>query len=110
MSDLQVRGTITSISEVKEGTTKAGAAYKAMSFLVDNGEEYNNLFSFDLYQGDGKDNIDKFIQYNSVGMLVDVKFNIRTSEYQGRHFTSLSAWSIFKAEGDAEGTGDDLPF
>ncbi|MBL4880661.1 MAG: DUF3127 domain-containing protein [Oleispira sp.] len=111
MSEFQVTGNITQIAEVKEGTTKAGDAFKTLSFLVDTGEEYNNIYSFDLYQSGEKDNIDKFLQYNKVGQNVDVKFNVRTNEYKEKYYTSLQAWSIFSNNvGTTDINGSSPPF
>lgn len=106
MEDLKVTGKITVISEVKEGVTKKDASpYKAMSFVIDNGEEFNNLIAFSMYQGKDKENIDNFIKFNKIGQEVDVKFNIRTSLYKEKYYTDLSAWSIFagsKVEDEVE--------
>ena len=111
-----IKGTITEISELKEGVTKSdGSPYKAMSFLVDNGAEYNNTFSFDLFQMGEKENIDNFLKYNKVGQQVEVKFNVKTNKAQdgSRYYTSLSAWSIFagtREEAPVTETADNLPF
>lgn len=115
-TEFKVTGKITKINEVKTGETKKGDPYKAVDFLLETSDEYNNLYKFDLFQMGDKDAVDKFIQFNKVGQDVDVKFNVRTQEYEGKHYVSLSAWSVFtldeaKAPVEAVVTeSDDLPF
>lgn len=113
MDNLQVVGTIISISELKEGSTAKGDAYKALSFVIDTGAEYGNIFSFDLFQMGEKEIVDNFLKYNKVDQSVEVKFNIRVNKAKegDRYYTSLSAWSVFTQTGnDAPAEGDDLPF
>jgi hypothetical protein len=38
--------------------------------------------------------IDNFIKYNKVGDNVRVEWNVRTNEYKGKFFSSLSPWKI----------------
>ena len=52
------------------------------------------------------------------GDRVNVQYNLRGSEYNGRYFVNLQAWKIDKAEGEAQTTqdngsqkdSDDLPW
>jgi hypothetical protein len=30
--------------------------------------------------------------------MVEVKFNVKCNEWKGKYYSSLSAWSVFKAE------------
>lgn len=93
----QVQGTITVIMEAVTGVAKAsGNEWIKQSFVIDTGEEYDNIICFDVF---GQDKVDKLNQYNKVGDVVDVKFNIKCNEYEGKYFVNLQAWSIFKAEG-----------
>jgi hypothetical protein len=59
-----------------------------------------------------KDKADNLIQYNKVGDIVDVAFNIRGREWvnpQGetKYFNSLQAWKVFKADKSNESTSQD---
>ena len=91
-------GKIASIGEVKEFDNGA----KAVSYQVETNEQYNNLYSFEMYKGaDNVQHIDNFIKYNKVGDNVRVEWNVRTNKYNGRFFTSLSPWRIEKL-----GTGE----
>ena len=108
---LKVRGKITKINNVQTGTSAKGE-WKKLSFLLDNGSEYNNLFCFDVF---GQEKVDDFLKYNKEGKEVDVSFNVNCREYEGRYYTSLDAWKVFTAkelttadhQPDRE---DDMPF
>ena len=88
-----VKGKITGISEVKEHDNGA----KSLSYQVKSEEQYNNLYSFDMYKGaDYLTHIDNFIKYNSIGDSVEVEWNVRTIEGTDRFWTSLSSWKCTK--------------
>ena len=104
---------ITSISEVQSGTSKAGKDWKKLTFVGETSEQYNNLYAFELF---GEEKVDNFTKFNKVGDNVDVDFNVSTREWEGKYFTSLSAWKVFKAQEQTQEsvptaeTQDDLPF
>ena len=101
-NEMKITGTIKLIGETKTGTSKAGKAWSKLSFLIANNSGYEGkeaIFSFDLF---GEDKVEKFLKYNKVGADVDVKYNIECREWEGKYFTNLAAWSVFKA--DAEPT------
>jgi len=109
-------GKIISIGEVKNFDNGA----KAVDYQVKTNEQYNNLYSFDMYKSaDNVQHIDNFIKYNKVGDNVRVEWNVRTNEYKGKFITSLSSWKIEKlgiGENQTEksileeAVVDDLPF
>ena len=90
----KVRGRITKINNVQTGKGAKGE-WKKISFLLDNGEKFNNLFFFDLF---GAEKVDNFLKYNSEGKEVDVSFNVKTNEYKDKHYISLDAWKVFTAK------------
>tara|TARA_R110002050_G_scaffold6770_3_gene27274 strand:- start:469 stop:801 length:333 start_codon:yes stop_codon:yes gene_type:complete len=92
---MKVTGKIENILQTQTGTTKAGKEWKKTSFVVKTDDEYNNLYCFDVF---GEEKVDKFLQYNSKGDVVDVDFNVKTNEWKGKYFTSLDAWKVFKAD------------
>tara|TARA_R110002020_G_scaffold396782_1_gene606921 strand:- start:1255 stop:1590 length:336 start_codon:yes stop_codon:yes gene_type:complete len=92
---MQVTGKITKVMEAVSGTSAAGKEWKKISFLLETTEEYNNLYCFEIF---GEEKVDEFLRFNKVGQMVDVKFNVKTNEWKDKYFTSLQAWSIFKAE------------
>tara|TARA_R100000951_G_scaffold81209_1_gene68961 strand:+ start:451 stop:780 length:330 start_codon:yes stop_codon:yes gene_type:complete len=106
----KVKGEITSISEVKQHDNGA----KSLSYQLTSAEQYNNFYSFEMYKGaDHLEHLENFLKYNKVGDSAEVEFNIRTNEYQGRYYTSLTSWKCSKEqtqETAAEPQEDDLPF
>jgi len=92
---MKVTGKIENILETQTGTSKAGKEWKKTSFVVKTDDEYNNLYCFDVF---GDEKVDKFLQYNAKGDVVDVDFNVKTNEWKGKYFTSLDAWKVFKAD------------
>lgn len=109
-----IKGKILSIGEVKNFDNGA----KAIDYQVETNEQYNNLYSFEMYKGaEHVQHIDNFIKYNKVGDNVRVEWNVRTSEYNGRFFSSLTPWRVDKLDQaqpvqDSIVTDDtdDLPF
>ena len=112
-------GKITKVLPIQTGAKKDGTGdWKKQLFILDNGEKYNNIFCFEIF---GDEKVDKFNQYNKEGSYVKVDFNVSTNEWQGKYFTSLQAWKVFKAESSEpapfapapelkEEELDDLPF
>jgi len=92
---MKVTGKIENILDTKTGTTKAGKDY-----------------CFEIF---GEEKVDKFLQYNSKGDVVDVEFNVITNEWKGSYYTALSAWKVFKADSNKQEESvvkeeSDLPF
>ena len=116
MSELKVTGTITSISDVQTGTSKAGNEWAKLEFAIETGGDYPKTVAFTVF---GADKVDKFIQYNKVGDEVEVSFDPQSREHEGRFYTDLNAWKVWglnrgnKAQPvavEAEDEEDDLPF
>jgi hypothetical protein len=85
-------GVIEKILEVQKGAKKDGSGdWEKQQFLLRTQEQYNNLYCFEIF-GDQK--VDNFAKYNKVGQEVTVEFNVNTSEYNGKYYTTLSAWKI----------------
>lgn len=113
MSDLKVTGKITEVSDVKTGVSKAGKEWKSLSFVINNGAEYNSESEFVLF---GAEKVDNFSKDNKLGDSVDVSFNInmrRTAD--GKKFQNLDAWRVFKAVSEGVDRelvedGNSLPF
>ena len=106
---------IVKVLDTESGTSKAGKAWKKVTFVGETDQEYNNLYAFEIFQGEGKDQVDNFLNYNKEGDVVNVEFNVSCREWQGKYFTNLSAWRVEKANGSAEEVPagdetDDLPF
>lgn len=121
MSELKVKGVIKKITEVQEGQSQAGKAWKKVNFLIETIEEYPVEAAFTVF---GEEKVDNFVKFNKVGQTVEVSFNIRSREYNDRFYTDLQAWKVFTLEAtekepvaagddgfhDAKNVNDDLPF
>lgn len=93
---LEVKGTITKVLDKVTGTKKDGTGdWVKQSFLIDTKEQYNNILCFEVFGDEKVENLNK---YNKVGDEVTVAFNVNTNEWQGKYFTSLSAWTIKKVD------------
>lgn len=96
LNQLKFEGTIQRIYETKQGTTKNGDQWKAVEFLVTETKERPQSAVFKLFaSGDKVDKIDKFLKYQKVGDDVTVSFNLKTSEYNGKTYNGVEAWSVF---------------
>ena len=118
MSNLELNGTITVISEVQEGTAKStGNTWKKAGFAVETKGEYPKTVYFSVF---GEEKVDNLLKFNKVGQNVDVSFNVESREYNGKYYTDLQAWKIFGSESggkseakptnDGFHKGSDLPF
>jgi len=93
--ELSVIGRITKVLPPQSGTTKSGTKWTKMTFVIDNGEQYNNMFAFEVWKDD---KIMAFNQHNNVGDLVLVYFNVDCNEFNGKFYTNLKAWKVSEAE------------
>jgi len=120
---MEVTGKITKVLDVQKGTSKEGKEWQKLIFTLETTEQYNNLYAFEIF---GAEKVETFNKFNKVGDDVKVDFNVSTNEWQGKYFTSLQAWKVFKADameqatavihpafepaGDLNEPDNDLPF
>jgi hypothetical protein len=119
MSELKLSGEIVSISEIQNGTSKAGNEWKKLGFTVTTGGDYPKTCYFTVF---GQEKVDNFMKYNKTGQNVEVSFNVESREYNERWYTDLNAWKVFtlknegattqkEEEGDNwKSVSEDLPF
>lgn len=90
-NELKFTGIITNILEVIQvGNTKK------VEFIVKEQVDKNpQSVKFYIY---GNEKVDNFVKYNKPNASVEVSFNFRTTEWNEKHFTSIEAWKVFKAE------------
>lgn len=108
-----VKGKIISITGVEDLAN--GAA--RLSYRIDTGEAYNNIWEFEIYKGsEYVEHAHNFSKFNSVGDSVEVEFNVRPRvwEEKDRVFTTLSHWKCEKLSDTpsekVEAQETDLPF
>lgn len=117
---MEVKGVIKKILPTESGTTKDGKEWKKQLFVLSNNDGYEGkeaIYCFEIF---GEEKVDTFNKYNKEGSVVDVNYRISTNEWNGKYFTSLQAWKIFKAETQTESApeaptqqdedNDNLPF
>lgn len=98
MSNLELNGTITTISEVETGKAKStGNTWKKCGFVVETKGEYPKSVYFTVF---GEEKVDNLLKFNKVGQDVDVSFNVESREYNGKYYTDLQAWKIFTTTGE----------
>ena len=98
----QLTGTIKLIGEKQV----FDSGFQKVEFVITtNDEKYPQDISFEILQ----DKVDDFIKYNKVGASVDVDFNVRGNEYNGKYYVSLSAWKVFKSGANAPATDIGVP-
>ena len=109
-----VKGKITKIGEKKELSNGATVLEYVVNNVSENGWE--TPFKLEMYNKPERiEHLDNFLKFNKVGDEVEVEFDIKGREYEGRVFNSLSHWSCKKTEDTApvEATAEevnDLPF
>jgi hypothetical protein len=94
---LEVTGRIEKILEKQSGVSKSGKDWMKMDFILKTKEEYNNLYCFTLF---GEEKVTNFEKYLKEGDNAKVSFNVSTNEYNGKYYTSLNAWKVFKEGGE----------
>ena len=99
---LQLTGTIKLIGEKQV----FDSGFQKVEFVITtNDEKYPQDVKFEIVQ----DKVDDFIKYNKVGASVDVSFNVRGNEYNGKYYNTLIAWKVFKAGANAPATDIGVP-
>ena len=116
---MKVKGIITAVSKVQEGESAKGKWAKRTVVVKDNAEPYPNEFVFSLFKNGEHIEYAKDKFNYLIGDSVEIEYNSRANEYQGKWYGDLSIWRIEKTGTsnntppavtiDAEGS-DDLPF
>ena len=109
----KMTGIISSIGEKKILDNGAVVLDYVVNHKSENG--FITPYSFNIYKSaEYTEHLDKFLEFNKVGDKVEVEFNIRGKEYNGRVYNSLSHWRCEKEKGASmelkEPVNDDLPF
>jgi len=109
-----VKGSITKIGERKELSNGATVLDYVVNNVSENGWEAP--FKIEMYNKPERiEHLENFLKFNKVGDAVEVEFDIKGREYEGRVFNSLSHWSCKKTEDsvpvvETEEVASDLPF
>jgi hypothetical protein len=84
---LQISGEIIAIAD----TQSFASGFRKREFVVRTAEKYPQEIKLEAVK-DGCDKLDSY----SLGDMINVDFNIRGSEYNGKRYVSLAAWKIEK--------------
>ncbi len=70
------------------------SGFKKREFVIDTEGEYSQPIKFEVVK-DKTDYLDKY----QVGQSVEVSYNLKGAEWNGKYFVNLVAWKVFAAEG-----------
>lgn len=130
---MELEGKVIVVLNPREGTSKAGNAWKAQEYVIETVEQYPKKLCFEIF---GNDRISQFASVLQVGNNVRVSFDIDAREWNGRWFNSVRAWKVELVDnaaaaaaapgvqpmpaaeafppapeaGESAGAADDLPF
>ena len=93
---LEIEGRVSHILPEQSGTSARGEWVRG-GFAVRTEGEYPKSICFEVL---GRERIDKIRPYLREGGLVKVSFDVSSREWQGRWFTSLTAFSVFAKESE----------
>jgi hypothetical protein len=102
MSDLTIKGAIKLINEIKVISDK----FSVREFVVTTGDKYPQDIIFSTVN----DKMDLIAPYKP-GQEVEVSFNIRGKEFNGRYYNTLDVWKVQPVGAQTTQTEDDgFPF
>jgi len=87
MANLSFSGKITQISEPQTGTSAKGEWTKSI-VVVEDDAQFPNSIAFDAF------NKKEIVDSLEVGQEVEVLYNSKVTEYQGKLFNGLSLWKV----------------
>lgn len=95
MANLNFKGEVVNALPIQRGNSKSGNEWEKQTFVVKETEEtYPKSIAFDVF---GHDKIEQF--NIKMGDQIEVSANVESKEWQGKYFTSVSAWKVDKLEG-----------
>ena len=87
--NLEAKGILKTKLDITIGTSQSGKEWKKREFVIETQDQYPKTICFTLF-GDKVDLIEKF----TIGMPIEVSFNVESREYQGRYFHNVNAWRV----------------
>lgn len=93
---LEIEGRVIQILPEQSGTSARGEWVRG-GFVIKTEGEYPKSICFEVL---GRERIDKVRPYLREGGLVKVSFDVSSREWQGKWFTSLTAFSVFAKESE----------
>jgi hypothetical protein len=103
---MNFKGRITSISDVKKGTSKTGTEYATIEFVLNDEAQYPQTAVFKMLKtGDNTKHVDNFVKYNKVGDVIDLDFNLKVNEYNGKFYQELSVYKVINDKRESNFNG-----
>ena len=119
---MELNGRLTAKLAEQRGTSKAGKDWVKQDFVIETNDKFPKSVCIGVM---GEDKI-KLIDNIQEGELITCHINIESREYNGRYYTSVSAWKIELNERNSNsappiaeskpdfnapsGESDDIPF
>lgn len=88
---MELEGKVIAVLNPREGTSRAGNAWKAQEYVIETIEQYPKKMCFEIF---GSDRIAQFENVLQVGNNVRVSFDIDARQWQDRWFNSIRAWKV----------------
>ncbi len=89
--DLSLQGRLTKILPRMSGVSKSGKEWKKQTFVIELQDgAYTQEVAFDVMGERQGADVTRF----PIGSLINVKFDVRSHEYNGKYFTNINAWAI----------------
>jgi hypothetical protein len=88
MANLKFSGRITKIGETVTGSNSKGEWTRTNIIVEEDVNEYPNAMTFDLF------NKQELVDKLNEGDSVEVLYNSKVSEFNGKSYNSLSVWKI----------------
>ena len=90
----ETKGKLVKVWNVKDITTKSGKSMKVGKFMIQIDGEYPKKPVFDTFKAEYLENIE-------LESIVNVKFDIDSSEYKDNHYPRLNAYSVYTDKSEA---------
>ena len=81
---MELKGKVTKVLDLEKGTSKAGKEWQKRSFVIDNGNEYNNLLCIEAFGDERVELVNGLSEGDEVEVAINVSsrlFSSRYSEY-----------------------------
>ena len=95
------KGRVVEMPAPKTGVNVSGE-WMVQTVIVEE-QEYHKRYSFEIF---GKDKCEKFDLH--VGDNVNLSFNLVSSQYNGRYYTTCRIWNVYKNGSANNGNSDNV--
>lgn len=96
------KGRVVEMPAPKTGVNVSGE-WMVQTIIVEE-QDYHKKYSFEIF---GKDKCEKFDLH--VGDNVNLSFNLVSSQFNGRYYTTCRIWNVYKNGSANNGNSDNVP-